>query len=55
MNDDGDIDATRPARARVGGVAGAAIGPTDLFVSGGAAYHGPDSGGPVALIARIRD
>ncbi|KQP50872.1 ring-opening amidohydrolase [Methylobacterium sp. Leaf108] len=52
MNDDSDINATRHARALVGGVAAAAIGRTDLFVSGGAEHQGPDGGGPVAIIAR---
>ncbi len=55
MNDDSDINATRHARALVGGVAAAAIGRTDLFVSGGAEHQGPDGGGPVAVIARVRD
>ncbi|KQP92101.1 ring-opening amidohydrolase [Methylobacterium sp. Leaf117] len=54
MNDDSDINATRHARALVGGVAAAAIGRTDLFVSGGAEHQGPDGGGPVAIIARVR-
>jgi cyanuric acid amidohydrolase len=54
MNDDSDINATRHARALVGGVAAAAIGRTDLFVSGGAEHQGPDGGGPVAVIARVR-
>ena len=53
MNDDSDINATRHARALVGGVAAAAIGRTDLFVSGGAEHQGPDGGGPVAIIARM--
>jgi len=53
MWDDSDINATRHARALVGGVAAAAIGRTDLFVSGGAEHQGPDGGGPVAVIARI--
>lgn len=53
MNDDSDINATRHARALVGGVAAAAIGRTDLFVSGGAEHQGPDGGGPVAIIARV--
>ncbi|MBP0462378.1 ring-opening amidohydrolase [Roseomonas sp. PWR1] len=52
MNDDSDINATRHARALVGGVAAAAVGRTDLFVSGGAEHQGPDGGGPVAIIAR---
>ncbi|MGU3360880.1 ring-opening amidohydrolase [Methylobacterium sp. M6A4_1b] len=55
MNDDSDINATRHARALVGGVAAAAIGRTDLFVSGGAEHQGPDGGGPVAIIARVRN
>ncbi|WP_375462751.1 ring-opening amidohydrolase [uncultured Methylobacterium sp.] len=55
MNDDSDINATRHARALVGGVAAAVIGRTDLFVSGGAEHQGPDGGGPVAIIARIKD
>ena len=54
MNDDSDINATRHARALVGGVAAAAIGRTDLFVSGGAEHQGPDGGGPVAIIARVK-
>ncbi|MFT8243757.1 ring-opening amidohydrolase [Roseomonas sp. BN140053] len=52
MADDSDINATRHARALVGGVAAAAVGRTDLFVSGGAEHQGPDGGGPVAAIAR---
>lgn len=54
MNDDSDINATRHARAIVGGVAAAATGRTDLFISGGAEHQGPDGGGPVAVIARRR-
>jgi cyanuric acid amidohydrolase len=52
MNDDSDIQASRHARALVGGVLAAAIGRTDLFVSGGAEHQGPDGGGPIAIIAR---
>jgi cyanuric acid amidohydrolase len=52
MNDDSDINATRHARALVGGVIAAATGRTDAFVSGGAEHQGPDGGGPVAVIAR---
>ncbi len=52
MNDDSDINATRHARALVGGVAAAATGRADLFISGGAEHQGPDGGGPVAVIAR---
>ena len=51
MVDDSDIDATRHARAVVGGVVAAAVGMTDLFISGGAEHRGPDDGGPVAVIA----
>lgn len=54
MWDDSDINATRHARALVGGVAAAVIGRTDLFVSGGAEHQGPDGGGPVAVIVRLR-
>jgi cyanuric acid amidohydrolase len=52
MGDDSDIQASRHARALVGGVLAAAIGRTDLFVSGGAEHQGPDGGGPIAVIAR---
>ena len=52
MWDDSDINATRHARALVGGVVAGAVGRTDLFVSGGAEHQGPDGGGPVAVIAR---
>lgn len=52
MWDDSDIHATRHARALVGGVVAAAIGRTDLFVSGGAEHQGPDGGGPIAIIVQ---
>jgi cyanuric acid amidohydrolase len=52
MNDDSDIHSTRHARALVGGVLAAAVGFTELFVSGGAEHQGPDGGGPIAVIAR---
>ncbi len=52
MWDDSDINATRHARALVGGVIAGVVGRTDLFVSGGAEHQGPDGGGPVAIIAR---
>ena len=54
MNDDSDINATRHARALVGGVIAAAVGRTELFVSGGAEHQGPDGGGPVAVIVKAR-
>jgi len=53
MWDDSDINATRHARALVGGVLAGAVGDTQLFVSGGAEHQGPDGGGPVAAIARV--
>jgi len=53
MWDDSDINATRHARALVGGVLAGALGDTQLFVSGGAEHQGPDGGGPVAVIARV--
>jgi cyanuric acid amidohydrolase len=52
MLDDSDINATRHARALVGGVLAGVTGRTDLFVSGGAEHQGPDGGGPVAVIVR---
>ncbi len=54
MLDDSDINATRHARALVGGVLAGVIGRTDLFVSGGAEHQGPDGGGVVAVIVRHR-
>ncbi len=51
MLDDSDINATRHARALVGGVLAGIFGFTDLYVSGGAEHQGPDGGGPVAIIA----
>ena len=54
MSDDSDIQASRHARALVGGVLGGVIGRTDLYVSGGAEHQGPDGGGPIAVIARRR-
>ena len=54
MGDDSDIQASRHARAFVGGMLAGAIGRTDLFVSGGAEHQGPEGGGPIAVIARRR-
>ena len=54
MGDDSDIQASRHARAFVGGVLAGIIGRTDLFVSGGAEHQGPDGSGPIAVIARRR-
>ncbi len=55
MWDDSDINATRHARALVGGVIAAAVGRTELFVSGGAEHQGPDGGGPVAVVVRRQE
>jgi cyanuric acid amidohydrolase len=52
MLDDSDINATRHARALVGGVLAGVFGDTELFVSGGAEHQGPGGGGPVAVIAQ---
>jgi cyanuric acid amidohydrolase len=48
-----DINATRHARAAVGGVLASIAGHTALYVSGGAEHQGPPGGGPVAAIVRV--
>lgn len=53
MLDDSDINATRHARAAVGGVLASVSGQTALYVSGGAEHQGPPGGGPVAAIVRM--
>ncbi len=53
MLNDSDINATRHARAVVGGVLASVVGQTALFVSGGAEHQGPPGGGPVAAIVRV--
>lgn len=53
MLNDSDINATRHARAAVGGVLASVVGHTGLYVSGGAGHQGPSGGGPVAAIVRI--
>lgn len=55
MLDDSDINATRHARAAVGGVLASVAGHTALYVSGGAEHQGPPGGGPVAAIVRVGD
>ena len=50
MLNDSDINATRHARAAVGGVLASVVGCTSLYVSGGAEHQGPPGGGPVAAI-----
>ncbi len=53
MLNDSDINATRHARAVVGGVLASVVGSTALYVSGGAEHQGPAGGGPVAAILRV--
>jgi cyanuric acid amidohydrolase len=53
MLEDSDINATRHARAAVGGLIGGVSGSGAVYVSGGAEHQGPAGGGPVAVIARV--
>jgi len=53
MLNDSDINATRHARAAVGGVLASVVGHTALYVSGGAEHQGPTGGGPVAALVRV--
>jgi cyanuric acid amidohydrolase len=53
MLEDSDINATRHARAAVGGLIGGLAGTGAVYVSGGAEHQGPPGGGPVAVIARV--
>jgi cyanuric acid amidohydrolase len=53
MLEDSDINATRHARAAVGGLIGGVAGAGAVYVSGGAEHQGPAGGGPVAVIARV--
>src|SRR5262245_42880039 len=50
MLDDSDVHHARHPRARVGGVAAAAIGDPAVFVSVDAMHQGPQGGGPVIAI-----
>ena len=52
MLEDSDINATRHARAAVGGLIAGVAGTGAVYVSGGAEHQGPAGGGPVAVIAR---
>ena len=52
MLEDSDINATRHARAAVGGLIGGLAGTGAVYVSGGAEHQGPPGGGPIAVIAR---
>ena len=54
MLDDSDINATRHARAAVGGVLASIACQTALYVSGGAEHQGPAGGGPVAAIVKMK-
>jgi cyanuric acid amidohydrolase len=53
MLEDSDMNATRHARAAVGGLLGGLCGTGAIYVSGGAEHQGPAGGGPVAVIARL--
>ena len=53
MLDDSDINATRHARAALGGLIGGLAGTGAVYVSGGSEHQGPAGGGPVAAIARV--
>jgi cyanuric acid amidohydrolase len=53
MLEDSDINATRHARAAVGGLISGVSGTGAVYVSGGAEHQGPPGGGPVAVIARV--
>jgi cyanuric acid amidohydrolase len=53
MLEDSDINATRHARAAVGGLVGGLAGTSAVYVSGGAEHQGPPGGGPIAVIARV--
>jgi cyanuric acid amidohydrolase len=53
MLEDSDINATRHARAAVGGLISGVAGTGAVYVSGGAEHQGPAGGGPVAVIARV--
>ena len=55
MLDDSDINSTRHARGVVGGVIAATVGDSMVYVSGGAEHQGPAGGGPVAVIARVKE
>jgi len=54
MIDDSDINHTRSARAVVNAVIAAITGDPMVYVSGGAEHQGPDGGGPVAVLARVK-
>jgi cyanuric acid amidohydrolase len=53
MLSDSDIQATRHARAAVGGLLSALAGESAIYVSGGAEHQGPPGGGPVTIIWEV--
>ena len=55
MLDDSDISHTRMARAVVGAVLSAAVQDTMIYVSGGSEHQGPTGGGPVSVIATLKN
>jgi len=54
MLTDSDINATRHARAAVGGLLAGLTGETAIYVSGGSEHQGPPGGGPVTVIWEAR-
>jgi cyanuric acid amidohydrolase len=50
MLSDSDINATRHARAAVGGLLAGLVGRPDVYVSGGAEHQGPAGGGTLTVI-----
>mmetsp|Transcript_1062 Transcript_1062/g.3928 ORF Transcript_1062/g.3928 Transcript_1062/m.3928 type:complete len:644 (-) Transcript_1062:22-1953(-) len=55
MLTDSDINATRHARAAVGGAIAGAVGDARVYVSGGAEHQGPPGGGPICVIFHAED
>lgn len=53
MLTDSDINATRHARAAVGGLVAALKGDTAVYVSGGAEHQGPPGGGSVTVVYEV--
>lgn len=52
MLSDSDLQATRHARAAVGGLLSGLVGHSAIYVSGGAEHQGPPGGGPVTVVYR---
>jgi cyanuric acid amidohydrolase len=55
MLTDSDVQATRHARAAVGGLLAGLTGEPAIYVSGGAEHQGPPGGGPVTLVWELPD